>query len=984
VTLDDPFGTASVRERVLATWAASPARLREDANAEEDFSLGGYRDRVVVELAQNAADAAVSAGVPGRLRLSLTRSGQEWVLAAANTGAPLDAAGVAGLASLRASAKGSDDTVGRFGVGFAAVLALTDEPVLLSRNGSVRFSRADTTQLVTEIGGSALADEVRRRDGHLPALRLPFEADGEPPQGFSTAVLLPLRDDAAADLARRLLGDVDDALLLALPALDELEIEVDGVSRVLRDASDRWHTLRRSGRFTTAERTALFADRPTEESHRPWWSVLWALPKGPAPVVVPQVLHAPTPTDEPLAWPALLLATFPLEPSRRHVAPGLLTDRIVAEAGTAYAALLTERAATGDDVLPLVPTGLGAGALDTALRAAALGGLVDAPILRAVEDGGPLRPRDAVVIDGAPDPVLTALAPYVVGLVDAPVSGRTALRALGVQQMGLADVVEALPMAPDPQAWSERYDALAPLGEEPDGREALGVLPVPLADGRVVRGARGLVLPTEGLPAETLEDLAAAGVRLVHPDAVHPLLVRLGAVPSSPRQLLEEAAVRELVATSPDSDDPSEIAATVLGLARAAVAEGELAAGDLPWLGDLALPDSGDELSPAAALALPGSVAAALFDPDEIGLVADDLVQRWGAGTLVAVGVLDGLAVLVADDVDLTDPQDALLDLDGFAEWAATAPDGSIAGEVRAVRDLDAVRRDAWATAVPAIAGQPATRAALVAPVRVRDQRGRGQDIASYTSWWLRRELSLDVSRDPAGDPALAGLLDPAPAWVGDLDDEVRRALGVVRTFADLGSGAAGPVLSRLADPDLAMDLPALLKVWRWLAALPTTDIDPPPRVRALTPEGVRVLPSGDVVVVDSPMWLQRKDFDGLVVAPLDQGEALADLLDLDLATERADGSVTSTGQTQPVPAEVLGILPGAPADWSCHQVLQVDGVDVTWWVDTDGRPHAGDHGGLARALSWSAGRWPSRHLVAAVLTDPSSIDALMSDAAFD
>src|SRR5260370_3916395 len=42
---------------------ASPARFREDANAEEDYTLGGYRDRGVVELAQNAADAAAGAGV---------------------------------------------------------------------------------------------------------------------------------------------------------------------------------------------------------------------------------------------------------------------------------------------------------------------------------------------------------------------------------------------------------------------------------------------------------------------------------------------------------------------------------------------------------------------------------------------------------------------------------------------------------------------------------------------------------------------------------------------------------------------------------------------------------------------------------------------------------------------------------------------------------------------------------------------------------
>ena len=70
---NDPFSTAALRSRVLDAWAASPARFREDANAEEDYALGGYRDRVVVELAQNAADAAARAGVPGRLRLTPRR-----------------------------------------------------------------------------------------------------------------------------------------------------------------------------------------------------------------------------------------------------------------------------------------------------------------------------------------------------------------------------------------------------------------------------------------------------------------------------------------------------------------------------------------------------------------------------------------------------------------------------------------------------------------------------------------------------------------------------------------------------------------------------------------------------------------------------------------------------------------------------------------------------------------------------------------------
>ena len=95
----DPFETAALRGRVLDAWSASPARFREDANAEEDYALGGYRDRVVVELAQNAADAAARDAVTGRLLLTL----RDGTLEAANTGAPLDAAGVEALSTLRAS-----------------------------------------------------------------------------------------------------------------------------------------------------------------------------------------------------------------------------------------------------------------------------------------------------------------------------------------------------------------------------------------------------------------------------------------------------------------------------------------------------------------------------------------------------------------------------------------------------------------------------------------------------------------------------------------------------------------------------------------------------------------------------------------------------------------------------------------------------------------------------------------------------------------
>ena len=93
----DPFATRRLRDATVAAWVGHPARFREDANTEEDHGRGYYRDRVVVELAQNAADAAVRAGEPGNLLLRLTVGSTGAALVAANTGAPLDAQGVASL-----------------------------------------------------------------------------------------------------------------------------------------------------------------------------------------------------------------------------------------------------------------------------------------------------------------------------------------------------------------------------------------------------------------------------------------------------------------------------------------------------------------------------------------------------------------------------------------------------------------------------------------------------------------------------------------------------------------------------------------------------------------------------------------------------------------------------------------------------------------------------------------------------------------------
>jgi hypothetical protein len=1056
---EDRFEATGIRHRVLAAWSASPARFREDANAEEELVLGGYRDRLVVELAQNAADAATRAGQPGRLLLALRESGasgETWesgesgesgesdkraVLVAANTGATLDAAGVQALATLRASAKRDGDTIGRFGVGFAAVLAISDEPAVLSRSGGVRFSAADTRQLVQSAAraSSDLGQELLRRDGHVPVLRLPFAAEGTPPEGYDTAVLLPLRGAAAQDLVLRLLDEVGDALLLALPALAEIVIErPDRPRRRLSDVNERWHVLRREGRLAPA----LLAGRPTEERGRDRWEVTWALPRNPAELPEPRVVHAPTPSDERLPWPALLIATLPLDPSRRHVAAGPVTDALVAAAGQAYVDLLSDRAAAGDPVWPLVVTGLPVNPLDAALRKVVAGLLPKAPVLQSAEDPSiVLRPSEALALTGpvGADPATVAVfASWLAGLVLAPRAAAAVFDLLAVRRISLADAVETLPALADPVRWREVYAALAPLAGDGDIREALAFLPVPLADGKVARGIRGLLLATPDRTGSVSDrtgstsdrtgsvldrtgsvlDLTAAlvvlGARVVHPDAVHPLLERLGAVSTGPRALLElppvRAAVEGLVVDGVDDVDAptdEQVAEAVLTLVDAAVRTGELSPGDLPWLGDLALPDDAGEPTPAAALALPDSPAARWFISEEIGIVAGPLAERWGGDTLAAVGVLRGPGLIRAQDVPLESglgfDDGPAAELDGWDDWCALIaeelgglPLGAVLGELIAVRDLDAVRPEALPDVIAAIAADPVLRPALVIPARVV-MDGRAFDLPSYTAWWIREELTSTGVRagalaGPEAAPELRALFPAAPDWVTRLDPMAQRALGVLSGVADLDAAAVPGLLDRLADDSLEISAELLVRVLSRVAALAGRglEVERPERIRGIDGAGSQVVPADRAVVIEAPMYRQRADLGVALPVTPELAAALADLLDLPLAGELAAGAIAEDdgdgGAVQPTAAELRLLLPTAPATWCEHDRLIVDGVEVDWWVSGSGQEavvHAATTDGLARGLAWAAGRWELRGLVAGLLAEPETAADVMIDQVF-
>jgi hypothetical protein len=364
------------------------------------------------------------------------------------------------------------------------------------------------------------------------------------------------------------------------------------------------------------------------------------------------------------------------------------------------------------------------------------------------------------------------------------------------------------------------------------------------------------------------------------------------------------------------------------------------------------------------------------------------MLERYGADTLQAVGVLSSFSLLVAEDVVIDAPD---LDIDGAAEWAAEvrarlAPGGVplVAPELLAVRDLELVDPERWPLALKLLAA-PSLRAALIEPTRVLLADGRYADVPSYTSWWLRSHPVLGGRRPGEiraahADPLLVGLYDEAEL---PTDAEFARALGVRTSLAELLAepGGADELLTRLADPARSVTRAQLRALWIALSAV--ADVEPPDRVRAVHRNEVVVADAAEALVLDAPDLWPLVAGHPLVLAPYYLAPQLADLLDVPLASEEVTGQVESTPQSAAVPPIVRAVLPDAPAAYYSHDRLVVDGIDVQWRY-TAGAVHAAGVGGLACGLAWASGRWPARHLLAALLRDPAAGARLLAEADLD
>jgi superfamily II DNA or RNA helicase len=154
----------------LAAYREAPRFVEEHANLERAAVEGGYGRRQLFELVQNGADELVESA--GRVQVVLT----EDALYCANEGRPLTVAGVGALLSSHLSSKRGVE-IGRFGLGFKSVLAITTTPEIFSRSGSLRFDPEDAAHRIREIVPTAKRTPVLRIATPIDAME---EASDDP------------------------------------------------------------------------------------------------------------------------------------------------------------------------------------------------------------------------------------------------------------------------------------------------------------------------------------------------------------------------------------------------------------------------------------------------------------------------------------------------------------------------------------------------------------------------------------------------------------------------------------------------------------------------------------------------------------------------------------------------------------------------------------------------------------------------------------
>ena len=285
-----------------------PNRLTSDFNNEREISHD-YDGRFVWELLQNADDAM----------------GEE---------------------------RTSDVLIGSKGLGFKAVLEITDEPEIHSGPFHFLFSATRTQNLLKEEMPGCNPPPLMFR---IPHECKPDSRVGELlAAGYSTVVRLPFLDEEMGSQVIDRMRNLDPLFLLLSQELSCVRIRFQG--------SETVHKIKRSGTGLSSGNAKLFTHGPSGSSWSSWrrWirnrpppseedkqlSVAICLPLTEEGAAIPLAEFVPFhdffPTEEESGSRALVHASFELEHNRKRVRKGDYDEDILQEFGVLFQDVLDE------------------------------------------------------------------------------------------------------------------------------------------------------------------------------------------------------------------------------------------------------------------------------------------------------------------------------------------------------------------------------------------------------------------------------------------------------------------------------------------------------------------------------------------------------------------------------------------------------------------------------------------------------------------
>ncbi|MGE3726438.1 MAG: sacsin N-terminal ATP-binding-like domain-containing protein [Candidatus Sericytochromatia bacterium] len=235
-----------LRERQIRVYRELSLEITGHYN-REDRVIDEYQGRQLLELLQNADDAAQNKDIPylRKIRFCLQEEG----LFIANTGLPFSQRGLESLGITDRSPKQLDSEflIGFKGLGFRSILSWSKSPMVLSQSYAFcfdpAFAQQEALKLAEEI--PELHQEMQtfyQKTGVYPVPVLRFPKLPDPQQlgysqaqqiladGYDTVIFLPLEKETVREQVKTQLCDLWGESLIFCRNLEEMQLEMEGKS----------------------------------------------------------------------------------------------------------------------------------------------------------------------------------------------------------------------------------------------------------------------------------------------------------------------------------------------------------------------------------------------------------------------------------------------------------------------------------------------------------------------------------------------------------------------------------------------------------------------------------------------------------------------------------------------------------------------------------------------------------------------------------